>query len=240
VSQSRPRASTWFDRRASQHQRQDEPVLASVGVAIDAPRQRIDPADRRTSAGLLPHAAPRSARRSAPQHRLADATWLSDLFTATDAASATRPRGRGPIRRPAIASRLLARTSARLSGPQSPRPNMLDRYHASSAGVLKRLYTSAGRRRSTKFARKYAPTAISNKKNVDAIKDFRAACSTMSPVGPRPQALRGHLTSGPACLHHAAQAAGRLGKVRMAMANANRRTEASRPPVLGCWMHHLK
>jgi hypothetical protein len=190
-------------------QRQEEPVLASVGGRNDV----------RGSASNLPPpdlGAPVSRRTEAPPVSPASSNdgrdgWLSDLLSRTDAAGGNAPRGRGP-QAGGNPLESLSLDIGRLMD-RNLAAEMWDRYQrGESKAFTKRLYTPAGQKAFDEVARKYRADR-GFKQTVDRyITEFERLLDEVAREDRGPQALRGHLTSETGLVYTLlAHAAGRLG-----------------------------
>jgi Apolipoprotein A1/A4/E domain len=193
-------------------QRQEEPVLATVGGRNDA----------RGSASSLPPpdlGGPVSRRTEAPPVSPASTDggrdgWLSDLLSRTDAAGGGNqaPRGRAPQQGGGNPLESLSLDIGRLMD-RNLAAEMWDRYQrGESKAFNKRLYTPAGQKAFDEVARKYRADR-GFKQTVDRyITEFERLLDEVAREDRGPQALRGHLTSETGLVYTLlAHAAGRLG-----------------------------
>jgi hypothetical protein len=207
--------------RATNVQREEEPMLVAATGGRNAPRARdggsasnLPPPDLGMPAGRRTEAPPVSPVNS-DQGRDG---WLSDLLSRTDNGGGTSrdvPRGRpqqpaGPAGDNPLAS--LSLDIGRLMD-RSLAAEMWDRYQrGESKAFTKRLYTPAGQKAFDEVARKYRADR-GFKQTVDRyITEFERLLDEVAREDRGPAALRGHLTSETGLVYTLlAHAAGRLG-----------------------------
>jgi hypothetical protein len=216
-------------------QRQEEPMLASVGGRATETRMREAPRESASASTLPPPdlGMPASRRTEAPPVAPGGSDqgrdgWLSDLLNRADTGPAAVPPAREAPR-------------GRAPAPQQPQPpqppqgggnpleslsldigrlmdrnlaaEMWDRYQrGESKAFSKRLYTPAGQKAFDEVARKYRADR-NFKSTVDRyIAEFERLLDEVARDGRGPQELRSHLTSETGLVYTLlAHSAGRLG-----------------------------
>jgi hypothetical protein len=217
-------------------QRDDEPMLATVGGRSEAAPSRSAAAPRMRDGGSASNLPPPdlgmpglgmpgsngpvSRRTEAPPVSPAASEqgrdgWLSDLLNRTDAAGNNREAPRGRPAQQAIGGNPLESLSldiARLMD-RNLAAEMWDRYQrGESKAFSKRLYTPAGQKAFDEVARKYRADR-NFKQTVDRyIAEFERLLDEVARDERGPSAIRGHLTSETGLVYTLlAHAAGRLG-----------------------------
>jgi hypothetical protein len=207
-------------------QREEEPLLATVGGRNETPVRSAPPppqpprARDTSSASSLPPpdlGMPSSRRTEAPPVSPADGAndgWLSGLLNRADTGNQDIPRGR-PAQPAAGGGNPLESLSLDIGRlmDRNLATEMWDRYQrGESKAFTKRLYTPAGQKAFDEVARKYRADR-NFKQTVDRyITEFERLLDEVAREDRGPQALRGHLTSETGMVYTLlAHAAGRLG-----------------------------